>query len=283
MRLKDTDVVVSTPQAISSYPYDVLKETETIVIDEADIQIDRRVGKHGHKDPLFKFMNHMLVGGDDNKKRNFVFVGATMPDSDHRKSRKAMPYIRAWIPDVRVVKGNEAHRILSKLDMTYVNVEKGNKLKHFVQTVEQLTKESVGGSLKVLVFVEQLKKAQRLSHELTHTELSNRVVNQNTTKQGADRTFPEQMLDFQRLWSSDVFSIHRDVPRDERLTTLHHFNSAQNCILITTDVSSRGLDFQEVDVVLQYDFAKNVADFVHRVGRTGRMGRPGKGKTIIGY
>ena len=49
-------------------------------------------------------------------------------------------------------------------------------------------------------------------------------------------------------------------------------------VLICTDFMSRGIDFKEVDHVVQFDFASNVVEFLHRIGRTARAGRSGKGE-----
>ncbi|XP_066933850.1 eukaryotic initiation factor 4A-like [Clytia hemisphaerica] len=267
MRLKNTDVVVTTPHALSTYPYNVLNETETIIIDEADILIDKRIGKHGRKDPLFRLMNHML--DMENKTfdhdRQFIFVGATMPDSEVKKSRKAMTYIRHWVPDIQMVRGDEAHMMLSRLDMIYMDVDRGNKLKYFVKAVSQLGTEN----FKMLVFVDTVKTAQKLFQDLTR-------IDQHHGSTIEKDTFPEQLLLFQKRWTDSLLLLHRDVSRDDRLTSLDYFNKSRQCILITTDVSARGLDFQDVDVVLQFDFTKNVTDLIHRVGRTARMGKQGK-------
>ncbi len=58
---------------------------------------------------------------------------------------------------------------------------------------------------------------------------------------------------------------------------LGEFNSKDESILVTTDVAGRGLDL-DVDVVIQYDFPSDVIRFLHRIGRTGRLGKPGKGE-----
>ena len=308
LRLKGTDIVVSTPQSLAMYPYNVFHDTETIVVDEADILIDKRVGKHGNKDPLFKFMNYMLdptsrtfnekrqivrnsnpteqftdnqqISENDNQteyRRQFIFVGATMPDSEVKKSRKAMSYIRRWVPDVRTIRGNEAHMLMSKLDMNYIQVEDGNKLKQLVKVVSELEREN--DALKILVYVDTVKTAEKLYSDLSSLSTSSNSSHEVLLSDSIG-TFPEQLSAFQRKWRNDLSLVHRDVSREERLFALDHFNNATRCILITTDVTARGLDFKNVDTVLQFDFAKNVTDMLHRVGRTARMGKQGKGNSL---
>ncbi len=52
-------------------------------------------------------------------------------------------------------------------------------------------------------------------------------------------------------------------------------------ILIATDVASRGIDVKDITRVINYDFPRNIEEYVHRVGRTGRAGRSGASITFI--
>lgn len=61
----------------------------------------------------------------------------------------------------------------------------------------------------------------------------------------------------------------------------NEFSSSSRSLIITTDVACRGLDLPDVDIVVQYDFATNIIDVLHRAGRTGRMGKQGKGKFLV--
>ena len=71
--------------------------------------------------------------------------------------------------------------------------------------------------------------------------------------------------------------LHGSLAQPVRTATLKSFTtSAEPAVLITTDISSRGLDVPAVDVVIEYDPAFAVADHFHRIGRTARAGRSGK-------
>jgi ATP-dependent RNA helicase DDX3X len=71
--------------------------------------------------------------------------------------------------------------------------------------------------------------------------------------------------------------IHGDKAQNEREAALHMFKSGQRPILIATDVASRGLDIPNVTCVVQYDLPHSIDDYVHRIGRTGRVGNEGEG------
>merc|ERR1712173_212818 len=54
-------------------------------------------------------------------------------------------------------------------------------------------------------------------------------------------------------------------------------------ILIATDVASRGIDIQDITHVINFDFPRNIEEYVHRVGRTGRAGKSGTSITFMEY
>lgn len=65
-------------------------------------------------------------------------------------------------------------------------------------------------------------------------------------------------------------SIHGDKTQAARESVIQAFKSGRKSILIATDVAARGLDVDNVKLVINYDFPKNAEDYVHRVGRTAR-------------
>jgi ATP-dependent RNA helicase DDX5/DBP2 len=70
--------------------------------------------------------------------------------------------------------------------------------------------------------------------------------------------------------------IHGDKSQQERDWVLASFKSGKERILIATDVAARGLDVKDLKFVLNYNMPKQIEDFVHRIGRTGRGGNTGK-------
>eukprot|EP00438_Fugacium_kawagutii_P003055 Skav229458 [mRNA] locus=scaffold397:351920:354997:+ [translate_table: standard] len=87
------------------------------------------------------------------------------------------------------------------------------------------------------------------------------------TKRGADSL---EMDLHQRNVS--VAAIHGDRTQTEREEALAAFKSGANPILVATDVAARGLDIPNVSLVVNFDMPKQLDDYVHRIGRTGRKG-----------
>ncbi|KAM7044488.1 DEAD box protein 53 [Molossus nigricans] len=78
-----------------------------------------------------------------------------------------------------------------------------------------------------------------------------------------------------------VQTLHGDREQSEREEALDDFNRGNVKILICTDLASRGLDVNDITHVYNYDFPRNIEEYVHRVGRTGRAGRTGISITLM--
>lgn len=72
-----------------------------------------------------------------------------------------------------------------------------------------------------------------------------------------------------------VSSMHGDMPQKERDAIMAEFRAGETRVLITTDVWARGLDVQQVSLVINYDLPNNRELYIHRIGRSGRFGRKG--------
>ncbi|KAG9337986.1 hypothetical protein JZ751_027323 [Albula glossodonta] len=78
-----------------------------------------------------------------------------------------------------------------------------------------------------------------------------------------------------------VQSLHGDREQCDREEALQDFKDGRVRILVATDLASRGLDVHDITHVFNYDFPRNVEEYVHRVGRTGRAGRSGASVTLV--
>jgi ATP-dependent RNA helicase len=72
-----------------------------------------------------------------------------------------------------------------------------------------------------------------------------------------------------------VSKMHSDMPQKERDKIMEEFRSGMSRVLIATDIWGRGLDVQQVSLVINYDLPNNREMYIHRIGRSGRFGRKG--------
>ena len=79
----------------------------------------------------------------------------------------------------------------------------------------------------------------------------------------------------------NVGSISSDLDQKDREDVMRRFRNRKIHVLVATDVVSRGIDIDNIEMVINYDVPPNEEDYVHRIGRTARAGRGGIGITLI--
>lgn len=72
-----------------------------------------------------------------------------------------------------------------------------------------------------------------------------------------------------------VVAMHGDMKQDERDSVMNEFRRGNSRVLISTDVWARGIDVQQVSLVINYDLPLDKENYIHRIGRSGRFGRKG--------
>jgi ATP-dependent RNA helicase RhlE len=96
------------------------------------------------------------------------------------------------------------------------------------------------------------------------------------TKRGTERLTKTLVRD-----GFSAAMIHGDRTQSQRTGALHGFDQGKFQILVATDVASRGIHVTNVAHVINYDLPQVPEDFIHRVGRTGRMGSSGRASTLV--
>lgn len=83
------------------------------------------------------------------------------------------------------------------------------------------------------------------------------------------------------LLEKPVFRLHGDLNQQIRSQTFAEFSKVKAGVLFCTDVAARGLDLPNVDRIIQYDVPTDLKDYVHRVGRTARLGKAGEATLFL--
>jgi ATP-dependent RNA helicase DeaD len=99
------------------------------------------------------------------------------------------------------------------------------------------------------------------------------------TKRGTDKVF--ERLSRRSGNVGDVACIHGDLSQSVRDRVMRMFREGAVRVLVATDVVGRGIDVSSVSHIVNYDIPEFCDDYVHRVGRTGRMGREGVAFTFV--
>ncbi|BDD07968.1 DEAD/DEAH box family ATP-dependent RNA helicase [Fulvitalea axinellae] len=121
-----------------------------------------------------------------------------------------------------------------------------------------------------------LTKINLLGHLLADTERYKRVIVFANTRTNADN-LSKYLI---RKGEGEVRVIHANKGQNSRTNAIEAFKRGEVRALVTTDVSARGIDVTDVDLVVNFDVPPIYEDYVHRVGRTGRAGKSGKAVTF---
>ncbi|MDE6369846.1 MAG: C-terminal helicase domain-containing protein, partial [Muribaculaceae bacterium] len=76
--------------------------------------------------------------------------------------------------------------------------------------------------------------------------------------------------------------MHSDLDQADREKVMLDFKSGRIDILVATDIVARGIDIDDITMVVNYDVPREAEDYVHRIGRTARAGTDGKAVTLVG-
>jgi ATP-dependent RNA helicase RhlE len=126
-----------------------------------------------------------------------------------------------------------------------------------------------------LIPVDKKRKAELFIHLLKKKRWAQVLVFVKTRK-GVDQLV--ETLLAQRITAD---SIHGDKPQPARLRALERFKNDEVQILVATDVAARGLDIDDLPLVVNFDLPIVAEDYVHRIGRTGRAGASGQAISLV--
>jgi ATP-dependent RNA helicase RhlE len=146
--------------------------------------------------------------------------------------------VKEFIPEHKTVQVGQRSRAPSQIEHEFEEL-RGSEKTRFLTS---LLKRQKG---RILIFVKTKLSAQRLGSELRRSGI-------------------------------DADSLHGDKSAEARYTILQAFTRGRVRCLVATDVAARGIDVDDIEMVVNYDLPRAVEDYVHRVGRTGRAGKKGR-------
>ncbi len=130
---------------------------------------------------------------------------------------------------------------------------------------------------QVAYLCNKTQKAELLCH-LIKTEQWQQVLVFTSTKHGANRLT-------EKLNKIDIkaAAIHGNKSQGARTSALAGFKAGHVRVLVATDVAARGIDIALLPYVVNYELPRSSADYVHRIGRTGRAGEEGKAISLVSH
>jgi ATP-dependent RNA helicase RhlE len=144
------------------------------------------------------------------------------------------------------------------------------------ETVEVAPRNTTVEGIRQLVYpVDRDRKEELLAHLVRAGDL-HQVLVFTRTKLAASRL--ASRLDRAGL---EAVAIHSDRSQPERTRALEGFKSGDIRVLVATDVAARGLDIEDLPVVVNFELPWNPQDYIHRIGRTGRAGATGEAISLV--
>ena len=232
----------------------VLGQCCYVIMDEADRMID-----FGFEEPVNRILDALPVQNekpDNEDAENAIVMSQHLGGKD--RYRQTMMYTATMPPAVE--------RIARKYLRRPAIVTIGN-VGEAVETVEQRV-EFVAG---------EDKRKNRLGQILNSGEFAPPIIVFVNIKRNCDAV----AKDIKHMGFNAV-TLHGSKTQEQREAALASVRNRSTDVLVATDLAGRGIDVQDVSLVVNFNMAMNIESYTHRVGRTGRAGKSGVAITFLG-
>merc|ERR1712086_299582 len=143
-----------------------------------------------------------------------------------------------------------------------------------INLMEELT---LKGITQYYAFVEEKQKVHCLNTLFSKLQINQSVIFCNSVNR------VELLAKKITELGYSCFYIHAKMPQSSRNRVFHEFKGGACRNLVSSDLFTRGIDIQSVNVVINFDFPKNSETYLHRIGRSGRFGHLGLAINLITY
>jgi ATP-dependent RNA helicase DDX6/DHH1 len=141
-----------------------------------------------------------------------------------------------------------------------------------INLMDELT---LKGITQYFAFVEEKQKVHCLNTLYSKLQINQAIIFCNSTLRVELLSQKITMLNY------SCFYIHSKMSQEERSKVFHDFRKGACRVLVSSDLITRGIDIQSVNVVINFDFPKNSETYLHRIGRSGRYGHLGLAINLI--
>lgn len=248
------EIVIATPGRLIDVlenRYLVLNRCTYVVLDEADRMID--MGFEPDVQKILEFMPVSNIKPDTDAAEDASYLLANY--NTKKKYRQTVMFTATMPPAVERL----ARSYLRRPAIVYIGsigkpVDRTEQIVYMVGENEKRRKLTEilqrGVEPPIIIFVNQKKGADVLAKGL-------------------------EKLAF------NACTLHGGKGQEQRDFALASLKNGSKDILVATDVAGRGIDIKDVSIVINYDMAKSIEDYTHRIGRTGRAGKTGKAISFV--
>ncbi|MFN4216710.1 MAG: DEAD/DEAH box helicase [Brevinematales bacterium] len=184
-----------------------------------------------------------------------------------------------FIDDVRAILSQVPEKAQKALFSATLSPEIKKLVQDFVENPRFITiphKELTVPSISQFYYeVRETDKPQALTRIIDYYNPNQTVVFVNT------KVRVEELKEKLHAAGYEVEALHGDMKQTQREFVMKRFRAQHFDILLATDVAARGLDIENIDLVVNYDLPQDEEYYVHRIGRTARAGREGTAVTFV--
>lgn len=209
-----------------------------IVIDEFDIMFSDKTFANAMRNILRRYAaKYKSSFGLVNAERQFILAGSNIPAQiDNLDTRTTL---QSWFSDLKFFETADFQTVPKDIIHEVINIPESYTLRQEVELLAEAIR--LAGEKKILVFFDASKTLMDV-----HDLLVDKKIN--------------------------CFEYHASKTTEERMAAIAGFRRAKKGVLLSTDLGSRGLDFGDVEIVIQFVFASNLISLLNRIGRVRRMG-----------
>ncbi len=164
----------------------------------------------------------------------------------------------------------ERQTLLFSATMPPAIVKMASSYMNFPVRVEVAPAGSASSAIEQEIFIIPQESKLSLLEKLLQ-EYQGTVLVFSRTKFGA-----KKIAHVLKMMGHKVAEIHSNRSQSQRREALGGFKSGRYRILVATDIAARGIDVNDIELVVNFDLPDNSEDYVHRIGRTGRAGKKGR-------
>jgi ATP-dependent RNA helicase MSS116 len=240
---------------------------DALVFDEADRLLDQ-----GFWPEIQEIIE--LLPKPEEKSRQTLMFSATVPNEVQRLVKQTL---RPGYDFVKTVRDDE-EPTHTRVPQYLVNV-KG--LENTVPAIVELCKNAIteaqqpdGRPFKAIVYFNSTAEVTLVSAALTELPVDEDSIVPQQNSRSRHRDVPSA------LYPARIFEIHSRLSQAQRTRASDSFRRCSSGILLSSDVTARGMDFPEVTHVIQVGIPRDRDTYIHRIGRTARAGKEGQGWLI---
>lgn len=245
------DVVISTPTQLanelaikSSQELSEIKP-KTLVIDEMDLLLgDVNIAKATQK--ILKMLKGDRKGVQSEDPLQYILAGASFPRKLANNASDQV--LKTWFGNLAILETRKLHKLSDSLSHEMIRLSSEETLETRLEMLSYLLAKK--GTKKNIVFCN-----------------------------GGE--FIDPITKFLEEKKFTVFPLHAKMRSEDRIASIAQFRKEEQGILVTTDLASRGIDILDVEMIVQFDFAKDATTLLHRLGRVARVGQKGLAVSFV--